>query len=487
MNDTPEPRSLRHQLNVYVPSAPCLGFGFWFAWNLVAFSGSVWNTQDDSTLLISYLFIFHLLASVATLLIFALGKDSFHHLVMSRRYLAAGAVVGCAGTLAMILGASAQLSSVTLFVVGAVLAGVGTSFLLIRSFTIFSLVTPRKSFIAISLCAFFAIATYFFIEAYSLVLSATLFCLLPVLSALFLGLKEYSSHDLRLIGTTTRLPHRFSSLLLAIFAYSLCQEITKGYMLATLTASEAVLCMRYVMLALVVLMVLFVMLAVMFPPDFSMGRVFYPLALGFILPQLAVPFLDMVPVFGAAGIDFAGYGFDLFVWSICAYLAFQMQGNAIKILGLCTAALSAGLALGSTASLLIAGAQLTTAQFLPINFVLVLICILVTVFVFPEKRLSELLLPVQEDADEAVTVQTQKALWRQAAQEVALRGGLTTRETEVFVRVAKGLTAQEVADELVVSVHTVRAHIRNIHSKLEVSTRADITRLIEEERDTPRG
>lgn len=487
MSETPEPRPLRHQLNVYLPSVPCLGFGFWFAWNLVAFSGSVWNTQEDSTLLISYLFIFHLLASVATLLVFALGKDSFHGFVMTRRYLVAGAVIGSLGTLAMIVGASAAFFNVALFVTGTVLAGVGTSFLLIRSFTIFSLVTPRKSFLAISLCALFAIAAYFFIEAYSLALSATLFCLLPACSALCLGLKEYSSHDLRLIGTIMQLPHRFSSLLLAIFAYSLSQEITKGYMLATLTVAEAVLCMRYVMLALVVLMVLFVVLAVMFPPDFSMGRVFYPLALGFILPQLAVPFLDMVPVLGAAGIDFAGYGFDLFVWSICAYLAFQMQGNVIKILGLCTAALSGGLALGSTVSLIISGAQLATAQFLPINFVLVLVCILVTVFVFPDKRLSELLLPVQEDADETVTVQTQKALWRQATQEVALRGGLTTRETEVFLRVAKGMTAQEIADDLVVSVHTVRAHIRNIHSKLDVSTRADITRLIEEERDTPRG
>lgn len=48
---------------------------------------------------------------------------------------------------------------------------------------------------------------------------------------------------------------------------------------------------------------------------------------------------------------------------------------------------------------------------------------------------------------------------------------------------AKGMSAQQIADALVVSVHTVRAHVRNIHSKLAVSNRNQIVQLAEAKRD----
>lgn len=49
---------------------------------------------------------------------------------------------------------------------------------------------------------------------------------------------------------------------------------------------------------------------------------------------------------------------------------------------------------------------------------------------------------------------------------------LTRREVEVLELLAKGFTPGEIADFLKVSVHTVVTHTRNIHRKLEVSTRA---------------
>jgi len=55
--------------------------------------------------------------------------------------------------------------------------------------------------------------------------------------------------------------------------------------------------------------------------------------------------------------------------------------------------------------------------------------------------------------------------------------GLTAREVEVLRLVAQGLTDAQVAERLVVSAHTVHAHLRSIYGKLEVTSRAAATRF----------
>jgi len=50
---------------------------------------------------------------------------------------------------------------------------------------------------------------------------------------------------------------------------------------------------------------------------------------------------------------------------------------------------------------------------------------------------------------------------------------LTRRELDVLSLVAQGATDKEVADELSVSVHTVKSHMRNILSKLHMSHRRE--------------
>jgi DNA-binding NarL/FixJ family response regulator len=48
---------------------------------------------------------------------------------------------------------------------------------------------------------------------------------------------------------------------------------------------------------------------------------------------------------------------------------------------------------------------------------------------------------------------------------------LTQREQEVLSQVAEGASDQEIADELSISIHTVKTHMRNILSKLHLSHR----------------
>lgn len=52
-----------------------------------------------------------------------------------------------------------------------------------------------------------------------------------------------------------------------------------------------------------------------------------------------------------------------------------------------------------------------------------------------------------------------------------LHEDLTARESEVLKEIAKGLSNQEIADELYISLKTVKTHVSNILSKLQVEDR----------------
>jgi DNA-binding NarL/FixJ family response regulator len=54
--------------------------------------------------------------------------------------------------------------------------------------------------------------------------------------------------------------------------------------------------------------------------------------------------------------------------------------------------------------------------------------------------------------------------------------GLTAREREVLQLLARGLSNAQIAEELVVSLLTVKAHLRSIYSKLVVTSRVGATR-----------
>ncbi len=54
--------------------------------------------------------------------------------------------------------------------------------------------------------------------------------------------------------------------------------------------------------------------------------------------------------------------------------------------------------------------------------------------------------------------------------------GLTAREVEVLLLLATGLTDAQIAEQLVLSLHTIHAHLRTIYSKLGVTSRSAATR-----------
>lgn len=50
---------------------------------------------------------------------------------------------------------------------------------------------------------------------------------------------------------------------------------------------------------------------------------------------------------------------------------------------------------------------------------------------------------------------------------------LSDRETEVLKNLSKGFNYKEIAEEMYLSPHTVKTHIKNIYGKLHVNNRAE--------------
>lgn len=73
--------------------------------------------------------------------------------------------------------------------------------------------------------------------------------------------------------------------------------------------------------------------------------------------------------------------------------------------------------------------------------------------------------------DEVTTIMEEK---REEKNRNYLHEQLTNRENEVVQLIAKGYTNQDIADELFITLKTVKTHVSNILSKLEVEDRTQV-------------
>ena len=81
--------------------------------------------------------------------------------------------------------------------------------------------------------------------------------------------------------------------------------------------------------------------------------------------------------------------------------------------------------------------------------------------------------------DESSEYRAARKAWGKACEIVARRSGLTPRETEVFMLLAKGRNSRVIERELSISNHTVKSHNYNIYRKLEVDSQQELIDVIE--------
>ena len=88
-------------------------------------------------------------------------------------------------------------------------------------------------------------------------------------------------------------------------------------------------------------------------------------------------------------------------------------------------------------------------------------------------------MPSSGDVDaDALQRDDAPALFRIRCTRIAENYGLSDREAEVFVLIAKGNDARQISDRLYVSYNTARTHIRNIYAKMDVHSRHEFFEIL---------
>jgi len=60
-------------------------------------------------------------------------------------------------------------------------------------------------------------------------------------------------------------------------------------------------------------------------------------------------------------------------------------------------------------------------------------------------------------------------------EQLTTKYNLTDRESDVLLHITKGLNNQQIADELFISINTIKYHIRNLYEKLDIKKRAEVS------------
>ncbi len=75
-------------------------------------------------------------------------------------------------------------------------------------------------------------------------------------------------------------------------------------------------------------------------------------------------------------------------------------------------------------------------------------------------------------------------LWVCRCREVAKGAGLSARETEVFMLLAKGRGIEHIQNKLCISGHTVKSHVYNIYRKMGINSREELLDAVEQAQAT---
>lgn len=167
------------------------------------------------------------------------------------------------------------------------------------------------------------------------------------------------------------------------------------------------------------------------------------------------------------------YGvFDLFWWSILGEML-DLSEKPASIFGIGLSANVIGVLIGG-----MIGKTIITSELFPdISSALALSVVFVSLVILPllHKHLSTLL---KNHAFLSMLTQMPTSEQDKLASRFAQYGNLSERESQVANLLLKGKTYRTIAGELYISENTVKFHVRNIYSKLNIQSRAELIELI---------
>ena len=503
-------------LAISISSLAYLGAAFWAMWVMLMYGGGLLSLTVESASVLARSYMLSTISLALTELLFGVAGTWAWSFLRSRAAIGLAAVIAAGGTAAAIVG-GATTSAILLYV-GNALTGLGTGCIVLRCAMQYAAAPPRSSNLTTALMMAFALLASALFESLSRELLAIVMVALPILAALFSFFGPCG--DAEKMSTTSRFDlvkgavgvSGMLLLLLLVFMMSGIVPFALSYEVFSIRSSTCIL------LALSFCAVVVVMTALLSDKFPFAG--FYAAILGivlmFYLGMLAVG--EHVPQF-AIFFSVASIILNMVAWSFLASVSYHAGSFGLSVFAFGRAFIAFGTAIGWFAGSyrLIAG----DGQFFSTIVVEVLVAVAGLVVIVVKGRSPESPLPFLADVDDLVARNRAQILaqesdqghetsadnlnsgqlsyemgissvemdpdvrvklpsrWRIRMMLLAEKYGLTSRETEVFMLLSKGRDAQTIANDLTVSLSTVRTHIRGIYAKMGVHSRRDFLQLLE--------
>lgn len=505
------------------PDLGYLGMGAWWGWIWLCYNGTglfAWGEADGRTAYVLQMYLLSTVAIATIMIVAALKWRIFTRLVDNRAFLMSFGLLGSVATLGAAVSVMPGLQ--VPFVAFCLATGVFTSALCLKTGRLYGGIALGESLTNGALSLILACALYYvgrgipeqwcplFIALLPLA-SAALFCL--VRNESFPGSAADDASDR---NTTTKERQMFLRLVAASAVVALTAGIGKGFVSSFVSSDSFSLEGAIAVFFIGVIAVATIILV-------NRGSVHQGARIAY----------TTLMVLGIAVMLATGFGLSMTYLSVgkealwcvlsclMAYLAFRFEMSPVRIFGFGQAAYfvssAFGWAIGAYAS-----SYASDATFrIMLGMLLAFLVVLVMSYVFPEKSIKQIAtwrtareggvggaaadersvrpdaLPPQCAAcpqmmqGDAVRSQgcgmsassPGSSEADSAGLDIALAGvaramdaryGLSQRELEILELFAQGRSANWIADSLVISKNTVRAHLRAIYTKLDVHTRQDL-------------
>lgn len=171
---------------------------------------------------------------------------------------------------------------------------------------------------------------------------------------------------------------------------------------------------------------------------------------------------------GACGV------YDLFWWSILGEML-DLHENPARILGIGLSANVLGVLFGGLLGNALSARDVQTYN----PAVLALVIVFIILIILPLLH-KQLLMILKNHIYLTVLSEMSPAKQTAVMKDIILIGQLTERESEIAGLLLKGRTYKMIAGELFLSENTVKTHIKNIYSKLNIRSKAELINLLRE-------
>ena len=161
-------------------------------------------------------------------------------------------------------------------------------------------------------------------------------------------------------------------------------------------------------------------------------------------------------------------------------IARTRKAPRLYLVGLTQACLYIGLLIGHAIGLAVTSSGVMDYAMLSMAALALVVLLAVIITFAPLSPLAEPVIKRSESADADEESDTNDT-WQAHCERVAKDAGLSARETEVFMLLAKGRGVEHIQNKLCISGHTVRTHVYNIYRKMGINSREELLDAVEQE------